>query len=162
MNYFELFNLPIAPTVDKSVISKTYFELQKKYHPDFYSYAGESEKEEVLQRSADVNNAYKTFQNPENTIEYFLRTTGLLETDEKYNLPPEFLMEMMDINETFAVDEITATKQVEEYKEKLGKEVEPIIQNYHSGNTDGADLQKIKIFYFKKKYLKRILDRIDD
>lgn len=162
MNYFELFGLPVAPTVDKSSIPKTYFELQKKYHPDFFSNAGDNEKEEVLQQSAAVNKAFKIFLDTEKTIEYFLQTIGLLETGEKYNLPPGFLMEMMEINEAFTEDENLATKQVSAYEEKLWEEVKPIIQNYSAGNTDATDLQKLKAYYYKKKYLKRILDRLAD
>lgn len=162
MNYFELFGLPVAPCVDKSSIARKYFELQKKYHPDFHSHSNEAEKEHVLQQSASINKGFKIFQDPDKTIEYFLQTTGLIETDEKYNLPPDFLMEIMEINEAFTEDEALATKQVEAYEERLWEDVKPLIQNYSAGNTDGADLQKLKAYYYKKKYLKRILDRLGD
>lgn len=162
MNYFELFGLPLAPSIDKSVIAKKYFELQKKYHPDFYSHADDNEKEEVLQQSASVNKAFKTFQDPDRTLQYFLQTTGLIEPDEKFDLPPEFLMEMMDINEALTENEAAAAKQVQAYEEKLWEEVKHIILNYHMADTDGADLQKLKAYYYKKKYLRRILDRLGD
>jgi molecular chaperone HscB len=162
MNYFELFGLPVAPSVDRSTLSKTYFDLQKKYHPDFFSNAGDMEKDEVLHHSAAVNKAYKVFQDPERTIEYFLQHMGLVETDEKYSLPPDFLMEMMEINEALTEDEAAATRQVNEYAQRLTDEVKPIIEHYPLGVTDGADLQKLKAYYYKKKYLQRILDRLAD
>lgn len=162
MNYFELFGLPLAPSVDKSTIPKKYFELQKKYHPDFYTNATENEKEDVLQQSAAVNKAFKTFQDTNLTLAYFLQVTGLIAADEKYDLPPDFLMEMMDINEALTEDESAAAKQVADYEEKLWEEAKHIIRNYHSGTTDGADMQKLKAYYYKKKYLQRILDRLGD
>jgi molecular chaperone HscB len=162
MNYFELFELPVAPTVDKSKISKKYFELQKKYHPDFFSDAGNQEKEEVMLKSAMVNDAYKTFQDGGRTIEYFLRVTGILETDEKYDLPKPFLMEMMEINESLNEDELHAKSQIEEFEKKLWDEVKPVIEHYANGITTGTELQQLKLYYFKKKYLKRILDRLAD
>ena len=41
MNYFELFNLPVTLKVDKSQLAKKYFELQKQFHPDFFTQASE-------------------------------------------------------------------------------------------------------------------------
>ena len=63
MNYFELFELPVSFKIDKSKLAQKYFELQKKYHPDFFSNSGENEQDEMLERSSDINKAYKTFQN---------------------------------------------------------------------------------------------------
>jgi molecular chaperone HscB len=99
MTYFELFELPVRLKVDKAALTKKYFELQKKYHPDFFSNASEEEQAEVLEKSSLVNKAYKTFQNADETIKYVLMQKGLLEEEEKYQLPPDFLMEMLELNE---------------------------------------------------------------
>lgn len=162
MNYFELFDLPVAPTIDKSSLSKKYFELQKKFHPDFFSGADENEKDDMLQQSAAVNKAYKIFQDPDRTIEYFLQATGLITMDEKYNLPADFLMEMMELNEELTENEAGALKAITEFEEKLKAEVKHILQNYSTGNVVGADMQKLKSYYYRRKYLKRILDRLAD
>ena len=74
MNYFELFGLPQAPSVDRSLLARKYFELQKEYHPDFFTQAADFDKEHALEKSAAINKAFNTFQNEENTIEYFLQT----------------------------------------------------------------------------------------
>ncbi len=162
MNYFELFDLPVAPTIDKSSLSRKYFELQKKFHPDFFSGADENEKEAMMQQSAAVNKAYKIFQDPERTIEYFLQATGLISEDEKYELPPDFLMEVMELNEELTENEAGALKAVSVFEEDLAGEVKDIIQNYSTGNVDGADMEKLKSYYYRRKYLKRILDRLAD
>jgi molecular chaperone HscB len=163
MNYFELFDLPMAPVVDKSLLSKKYFELQKKYHPDFFTNETEVEKEAVLQQSADINKAYKIFQHKEKTIEYFLRQKNIIATDEKYNLPPDFLMEMMELNEALdeANPESTAEK-VAAYETQLYKEIEPILLNNADANDSPVNLEKLKAYYYKKKYLERILERLSD
>lgn len=163
MNYFELFGLPQAPAVDKSLLAKKYFELQKAFHPDFFTQASETEKEQALEQSAAINKAFNIFQSQEKTIEYFLQTTGLIETDEKYSLPPAFLMEMMEINEALTEgSEADVIQQVEAYEAELGEEIRPIIENYQPAVTAEGSLLKLKEYYYKKKYLKRILDRLDD
>ena len=34
MNYFQIFNVPEAFEIDEKTLTKSYFDLQKKYHPD--------------------------------------------------------------------------------------------------------------------------------
>jgi molecular chaperone HscB len=163
MNYFELFEIPVAPTIDKTGLSRKYFELQKKFHPDFFTNESEEEKESVLQQSADINKGFKIFQNKEKTIEYFLQQKGIIATDEKYALPPDFLMEMMELNEELdeADPELTLGK-VKEYETDLYTGIEQLLANYNDGATTASDFEKLKAYYYKKKYLERILDRLAD
>ena len=163
MNYFGLFGLPQAPSVDRSLLAKKYFELQKEHHPDFFTQAMDTEKEDALEQSAHINKAFNIFQNKEKTIEYFLQTVGLIEADEKYNLPPDFLMEMMDINEALTEEsEDIVTKRVESYESELWEDIKLVIENYQADATNESSLLKLKEYYYKKKYLKRILDRLGD
>ena len=163
MNYFELFELPVAPEVDKSVLAKKYFELQKKFHPDFFTNETDEEKETVLQQSADINKAYKIFQSRDKTIEYFLQQKNIIATDEKYTLPPDFLMEMMELNEGLSESEPVQTEnKVSVYEAGLQEDIQPVLMNYDEQLTTDAELQKLKAFYYKKKYLNRILERLGD
>ena len=163
MNYFELFGLPQAPSVDRSLLARKYFELQKEHHPDFFTQAMDTEKEDALEQSAHINKAFNIFQNKEQTIEYFLQTVGLIEADEKYNLPPDFLMEMMEINEALTEEsEDIVTKRVESYESELWEDIKLVIENYQADATNESSLLKLKEYYYKKKYLKRILDRLGD
>lgn len=127
-----------------------------------FSHADATEKEEVLQLSAEVNKGYMTFQSADITLSYFLQTIGVLEIGEKYDLPAEFLMDMMDINESFTENETVAINEVKKQEEKLWEEIKPVIQNYSEANRETTNLQKLKEYYYKKKYLQRILDRLAD
>ena len=84
MNYFELFGIPVTITVDRSLLSKKYVELQRKYHPDFYTQSTDDEQAEALEKSSIINKALKVLQNEEATIKYVLQLKGLLEEEEKY------------------------------------------------------------------------------
>ncbi len=162
MNYFELFGLPVAPAVDKALLAEKYFALQRKSHPDFFSQATETEQEDALKQSADINKAFTIFQNEQRTIEYFLQTAGAITDDEKYNLPPDFLMEMMEINESLAEEPEATAKRVADYDESLYDEIKPLIENYQAAAAKQKDLELLKEYYYKKKYLNRILDRLGD
>ena len=158
MNYFELFELPISIQIDKTKLAQKYFELQKKYHPDFFANGTEHEQQEALEISSQLNKALKTFKNEDQTIKYVLQLKSQLEEEEKYQLPPAFLMEMMELNEELSAD---SAKQIQELETALYNEVAPIIENYHDATVSTAALLKLKEYYFKKKYLQRILDRLE-
>jgi molecular chaperone HscB len=160
MNYFELFDIPISLNIDKSSLAKKYFELQKKYHPDFYTQADEDEQQEVLEKSSAINKALKIFQNKDSTIKYVLQLKGLLQEEEKYPLPPDFLMEVMELNENIDAD--STTEAIIAFENAIYADVKKIIEEYNDTTVTTPDLLKIKEYYFKKKYLQRILDRLDD
>lgn len=165
MNYFELYDMPLSLTADKNYVQGKYFELQKKYHPDFYSNESTEEQAEVLERSSMINKAYKTFQNDEETIKYVLQLKGLLEEEEKYELPPAFLAEMMELNETLMEVDGSSMEQVEttinQLEQQLYSQVQNIIEYYNEEITTNEQLLQVKDYYFKKKYLKRILERLE-
>ncbi len=164
MNYFELFEIPINLRVNKPEVSKKYFELQKKYHPDFFSNADEEEQQEMLDKSSMINKGYKILQNPDETIRYVLQLKGLIENEEKYELPPDFLMEMLELNEELMnIDEAkvnTIEESIHRIENDLYKKVKPVIESYNKQTTN-EDLLQVKDYYFKKKYLKRILERLE-
>lgn len=162
MNYFELFGFPVSPTIDKTLVAKKYFELQKNHHPDFFTQATEEEKENALVQSADINKAFAIFQNEDKTIEYFLQQKGSIITDEKFQLPNDFLMQMMEINETLAEkDGVTLAAEMAEIEKTLYADIEPVLQQ-SAADIDEAGMQKLKQYYYKKKYLTRILVRLGD
>ena len=163
MNYFELFKIPLSLRVDNSTLAQTYFELQKQFHPDFFAQGTEYEQAEALEQSSRVNQALKIFRNEDETIKYVLQLKGLLEEEEKYQLPPAFLMEMMEINEALTeTGEEVVIKNVSDHEKTLFEEISPVIKNYDPAKTAPEDLLKLKAYYYKKKYLKRILDRLVD
>ena len=167
MNYFELFAIPESLKIDAGILARKYFELQKKYHPDYYSNASEEVQAEVLEKAAQVNKAFKTFKNPDETIRYVLMQKGLLEEEEKYNLPPAFLMEMMELNEQLAEAALEGGESLAMVKQALTQAedgiyapVQPIIENYKEGITSTAELLQVKEYYYKKKYLNRLREQL--
>lgn len=162
MNYFELFSLPEKPIVDKASLSKKYFELQRKFHPDYHTDDTESEQFDILELSSAVNKAFAIFKDDQKTIAYFLQTKGLLEDEEKYNLPADFLMEMMEVNELLDEGEADKVKAfIADTELKMDLNFHSILANCVE-KIPTPELLKIKDYYFRKKYLRRILDRLND
>ena len=170
MNYFEFYELPITFKIDAKKLKRKFYEYSRKYHPDFYVQATEAEQEKVLEKSTMNNKAYKTLSNEDSRIKYVLELKGLVEEGEKYQLPPMFLMEMMEINEALMelqfepdaskLQEIA--KEVKNTEESLFENVKQIIENYEDGvESEDADLKKVKEYYFKRRYLLRIRESLN-
>ena len=162
MNYFEIFGMPVQLRVDKSGLPKKFFDLNRKFHPDFYISATPVEKEKALEITASLNKAFKTFQNEDETIKYVLQLKGLLEEEEKYQLPPDFLMEVLEINEKVMDAEedpnvkLDLQAAIENLQSEIYQPVKRIIDNYEDGVTTEKELLQVKEYYYKKKYLNRI------
>lgn len=168
-NYFELYQLPVSFFPDAAQVKAKYYELSRTYHPDRYAQADKSQQLEALTMAAQNNKAWKTLSSPDATMAYVLELEGTLQTDEKYNLPPSFLMEMMDFNEEVSDYEMSNDATLKErllqtlnsYLSDWTAHAAPLMQAYDPANPDKAALLQIKDMYFRKKYLLRIQERID-
>lgn len=161
MTYFQLFEIPVQLKVNTSVLAGKFFQLSKKYHPDYYIKESIEAQTEALEMSSQLNKAWKTFQNPDETIKYVLSLKNLIEEEEKYELPPDFLMEVMEINEALMdADELSEPGELKQKINTLQAEIyEPvknIIENYKEGTITENELLQVKEYYYKKKYLDRI------
>ena len=158
MNYYDLFEIPISVSIDRALLSKRYFELQKSFHPDYFTMADEAEQEAALEKTALLNKAFKIFKDADATIKYLLQMKEMLTEEEKYPLSPDFLMEVMELNESLSAG---TAAQISAMEEDIYAPVTNIIANYNDAKVTTDELLKLKEYYFKKKYLQRILDRID-
>lgn len=163
MDYFKLFDLPEKPVADNTHVVKKYVQLQKAHHPDYYTQETEQEQEEVLRQSAEINKAYKIFSDSDSTLEYFLRQKGVITDDEKYTLPPDFLMEVMELNEAISDGNDDQSRSlIASWDDRLLEEVKDIFERNDAYQYSTEELESLKAYYYKKKYLHRSLDRLMD
>lgn len=168
MNYFELFDIPVQLKVDALSLHKKFIELSKKYHPDYFATQNNDKQVEALEMSASINKGYKIFKNPDETIKYVLQSKGLLQEEEKYQLPPAFLMEMMEINEQIvdakmdadAAKTVHLSTVITQLSTEIYDPVKKIVEHYQEGVTSEKELLQVKEYYFKKKYLNRISQQL--
>ena len=160
MDFFRLYDLPPTLQPDKAAVKKRYLELSRQHHPDRAANGSAEAQIEALQTTAAINEGFRTLSNPDRTLAYVLKGHGILEDEEKYTLPPSFLMEMMELNE--AVDAgADATQAVQPFLEDWEAAYTPLVKRYEAGDRSEALLMALKDAYFRKKYLLRIAGRLD-
>jgi len=168
MNYFEFYGIPESFTPDVALLKKKFYELSKKYHPDFHANESDEKQQEILELSTINNKAYNTLSDPYKRLEYILRTHNLLEDGAKPQLPSDFLMEMMDINERLMeVDDAGALSHVTAEVLAIEGDIDESIAAQTAGydkldDTAKEDrLNKIADLYFRQKYLLRIKESLN-
>jgi molecular chaperone HscB len=163
MNYFELFGLPIGFQVDTKQLRAAFMEIQKASHPDKYAQGSAAEQEAALEQSSLANKGFTLLNQKERILPYVLELLGVLTPDEKYALEPDFLMEMMDLNEAWMdADEDSAKQAIFDQVAQIKKAIYAPIQTYMEMDQVDSISQEamlqIKDYYYKKKYLDRILE----
>lgn len=99
-NFFELFGLPARFDIDAADLASRYRELQRRFHPDRFAAAPESERRLSMQMTAQINGAYQTLRDPVARARYLLGLRGI-DTNEETDtrVDPAFLMEQMEWRE---------------------------------------------------------------
>jgi len=168
MNYFEFYGLPESFTLDDAIVKKKFYQLSKQYHPDFYANEDEAKQQEILELSTLNNKAYQTLISPAKRLEYILRLYNLASEGAKPQLPSDFLMEMMDINERLMeVDDAhelgSITGEVLAIEGDMNEKLESLTADYATLDDTAKEsrLNEIADIYFRQKYLLRIKESLD-
>jgi molecular chaperone HscB len=170
MDYFELYGLPISFNPDLKFVKQKFYELSKKYHPDFFINESEEKQQEVLELSTLNNKAFQVLNDPQKRIHYILSLKGLLEEGENYKLPQTFLMEMMDVNEALmdlqfdpdAARLAQVKQEIDAIEASLNQELDALAGAFDAQDpaTQDATLREIKDVYYRSKYLYRIRESL--
>ena len=156
-NYFDFYGLPHSIDIDKALLRQKFLEKSKQYHPDFFSEQPE-ELNKAIEITAFNNKAYKTL-NQFYTCAQYLIDINSSDMNKELNLPQDFLMEMMDINEE--IDVLDNSN-----KDKIA-EVEIHITDYETKESEQLrELMNLMLYseaqqsLLKIKYLERLKQRL--
>jgi molecular chaperone HscB len=152
MNYFEVFGLPRVLSLDLKALEKTFHELSRKYHPDYFTTAPAEERQRALQMTATLNDAYRTLRHPVRRVEHLLQIEGFKPDGSK--VPRSFLMEVFDINEQLEeVKAGSASKQqiaslrreIEERAEGFERQLQKAAEDWDKLSASGAAEEQKKL-----------------
>ncbi len=127
-DYFSFFDLPRKLNIDVGALEQEFYRLSRKLHPDLYVCASQQERDWSLEKSSQLNAAYRTLRDPIMRTEYLLRLEGVHFDEQSKRateaaresggqkrqiVPPALLEEVFELN-----------MQLEEYRAaaKLGED----------------------------------------
>jgi len=112
-DFFSFFGLPRLLELDEDQLEAEFYKLSRKLHPDVYSRASEREQQWSLEKTSQLNDAYRTLKDPISRTEYLLMLQGIqLEeqskiateqarafgVEKKQTVPAELLEEAFELN----------------------------------------------------------------
>jgi len=165
-NYFTLFGLEKSFDIDPVKIKKTFFELSRKFHPDFYTVQSDEERLVARNNTAYLNTALKVLSNPVERAEYLLSlVAGTFKSNPS---PPQDLFEeILEIGDLLDKKSLTAGQKdklnkvltkFNNQKEKLIDSLSPLFARLLGGEVDVKD--EITSHLDHIKYLKKTSARI--
>lgn len=100
-DFFAFFEWPQRLSLDEATLEGQFHKLSWKLHPDNFVLASEFEKNLSLERSSQLNDAYRTLRDRISRIEYLLELHGdRKEGGTKQQATPELLEEVFELNES--------------------------------------------------------------
>jgi len=135
-DYFSFFGLPRKLNLNLAELEREFYKLSRKLHPDVNASAAGQEQEWSLQKSSQLNDAYRTLKDPISRTEYLLKLEGVQleeqskaatekarQTGEqkKQVVPPELLEEVFELN--MQLEEARMNKKMGEQDEQLAEDL---------------------------------------
>lgn len=163
MDYFEVFGLPRALAIDPAALEKTFHQLSRKYHPDYFTAAPESERVQAVRMTALINDAYRTLRHPVTRVEYLLALEGFKPDGSK--VPQSLLMEVFEINEQLeevkagraSIEEIDSLRAlIKEKREQFDSELLKASQEWDDLLKSGAGEPQ------RKEQLKKLTEIVSE
>jgi molecular chaperone HscB len=138
-DYFAIFGLPRKLWIEMNALEQKFLQRSWKLHPDNFVNASEQERELSLRRSSELNDAYRTLQDPVARVEYLLGLENMRkEGEHKQQAPPELLEEVFELNES--LDELREAKSAGSDLAALKARLESADKNFR-GRLDEVDAQ---------------------
>lgn len=131
-NPFEVLGLDPRVQISEEELETRYLALSREHHPDFNPGTSSAEQVEILQKSAEINDAYRTLCDPWRRAEALIRIHEAAAIEETKTLCPMFLLEAMEVHESaqeYPTDKLPALERqivakVDEYFADVADHIE--------------------------------------
>ncbi|XP_038059203.1 iron-sulfur cluster co-chaperone protein HscB-like [Patiria miniata] len=158
-NFFQTMQCDETFDLDTAKLRQTFRNLQRKLHPDKFSVMSKEEQDYSAMQSSEVNKAYSTLLKPLSRGLYLLELNGLTIEEGDSGIEAEFLMEVMDTNETLAETEEEAT--VRRIGEENAVKLEFFLKNLSQAFSE-RNYPLAREILMRLKYFSNIDDKVKD
>jgi molecular chaperone HscB len=158
MNYFTKLGLEVEYDIDQDLLEKKYLEYQRKFHPDKYINAQESERLRAIQETIEINTAYKTLKSALKRAEYIMSLHGInIDREDDLKINQGILLEALDDRQKLedTVDVVGLKNLSNKIKEEIAQGLKIFATKLHENNIAQAAYEMYRLRY-KNKLLEEI------
>jgi molecular chaperone HscB len=136
-DYFSFFGLPRKLNLNTARLERDFYQFSRKLHPDVFACATDKEQNWSLQKTSQLNDAYRTLKDPVARTEYLLKLEGVHMEEQskqatekaresgetkKQVVPPDLLEEVFDLN--MQLEEARMNKKLGQVDENLTRDLQ--------------------------------------
>jgi molecular chaperone HscB len=170
-DHFAVLGVPRAFELDLSVLEARYKDLSRKVHPDRFARSDPRAKKAALQRTVQLNEAWRALKEPVKRAEYLLELGGVkLATDDGgarsggVAASPALLMEILELREELgeareAHDDAKVTRMGEAMRARAAQAMGRVAEGL-AGPRDTAALEAVARELVALRYYQRFLDEV--
>jgi molecular chaperone HscB len=137
VDYFTFFGLPFRLNLEAEKLEREFYALSRHLHPDINAVNSDREQQWSLEKSSQLNDAYRTLKDPISRTEYLLRLQGVqmeeqskAATEEvrrtgklkKQVVPPDLLEQVFELN--MQLEEMRMNRKMGELDHDLERELQ--------------------------------------
>lgn len=159
---FAIFDLPRRFTFDEQALRQRFLKASAEQHPD--RFPDPIQQAEAVEQMSRLTDAYRTLSDPEARARALLRLSGVEDDKDKDSLPPDLLMEVMEVRETMESaiasgddDELArlrqwANQQRDEHLQQLGTLLDT--------ELTAAKAPEVRLQLNALRYMERMLEQM--
>lgn len=169
--YYELLGIERELTLDAVLLQKRFYELSRELHPDRFARKSEAERQNALDASSRLNDAYRTLRDPIQRAMYVLAEEGFDIGEQRgKDVPPELLEEVFELN--MALEELrsgddsarpqleTAHRNFQEMLAGTGAQLEKLFALWDANRSREALIQ-IRGVLNRRKYVQNLVNEVE-
>ena len=141
-DFFSFFGLERKLNIDVARLERDFYQFSRKLHPDVFARATGKEQDWSLQKTSQLNDAYRTLKDPIARTEYLLKLEGVHMEEQskqateqarqsgelkKQVVPPDLLEEVFELN--MQLEEARMNKKMGETDENLARDLQQTKKN---------------------------------
>jgi molecular chaperone HscB len=123
-DFFQTLGTERTFNFDNAALERRFHLLQKESHPDRFAGAQSGVLESALDRSSDINEAYRTLRQPLSRTKHLLALYGY-SVEQSKNVPMDLLETVMNVQEKVAELEFASDEQ----RAEISESIEPLIDD---------------------------------
>jgi molecular chaperone HscB len=167
MQYYEALGLEPRLALNPADLQQRFYERSREWHPDRFSRGTPEQRQQSLDMTAVINDAYRTLRDPVARAEYFLRQNGFELSKEA---PPELLEEVFELN--MALEEMrggdddarpqleSADERFKQMLAKIDAELTDLFIGYDL-TPGSAVLEEIHGSLNRRRYISNLVREVD-
>jgi molecular chaperone HscB len=151
---FTVFGLPKSMDLDERAIEQRYLKLSRECHPDLHRSQETGDCVAVLQRAAEINDAWKLLRDPWLRAKALLElaSPGVLERNKK--LDPMFLADALELAEEVAFADRAASEKLRPRLERALADDLLALRTAMDGGDFNAAARRFHASHYHRKALR--------